>query len=111
MNNESQLVKSILEAINYYGYFWRNNTGAIKIQSPDGSRFVRFGVPGSADIVGVYKGWFIAIEVKSKKGKQSEYQKLFEQHVTKNGGIYILAYNVDDALSIILKLKQKEIKW
>ena len=104
--SETELVKSILNAVNHYGYFWRNNTGASKIESSHGTRFIRFGLPGASDIVGVCEGRFVAIEVKSKKGKQSEQQKLFEQHVTSHGGSYILAYSVDDALRVVLNLKQ-----
>jgi len=104
--SETELVKSMLQAVNHYGYFWRNNTGASKIESSRGTRFIRFGLPGASDIVGVCQGRFVAIEVKSKRGKQSEQQKLFEQYITTHGGCYILAYNVDDALKVLLTLKQ-----
>lgn len=97
--SEAQLVKSILNAVNYYGFFWRNNTGAHKINNDNGSRFVRFGLPGSADIIGVHKGRFIAIEVKSERGRQSENQREFEKYITDNGGVYILAKSIDDALN------------
>jgi len=37
------------------------------------------------------KGHFLAIEVKSKTGKQSAYQKTFQEYVEKSGGHYIIA--------------------
>lgn len=107
ITNETQLVKSILNAVNYYGFFWRNNTGANKINNGNGTRFVRFGLPGSSDIIGVYKGCFVAIEVKSERGRISESQRKFSKHIADNGGIYILAYSVDDALKGLLNDKRK----
>ena len=101
--SETQLVKSILEAVNHYGFFWRNNTGAQKINNDHGSRFVRFGLPGSADIIGVHKGRFIAIEVKSKRCRQSTNQQQFQLNIEKYGGSYILAFSIDDALKGINK--------
>lgn len=96
--SETKLVKSILEAVNYHGYFWRNNTGAQKIHTSTSTRFIRFGHPGSADIIGVAQGRFVAIEVKYGRGQQSELQREFQQHIERCGGNYILARSVDDAL-------------
>lgn len=96
--SETQLVKTILQAVNYYGFFWRNNTGAQKIDNGSSKRFVRYGLPGSADIIGVHKGRFIAIEVKSQRGRQSDNQRQFQRSIEDAGGIYILAFSVDDAL-------------
>jgi len=69
---------------------WRNNTGAIH----DGTRLVRFGIPGQADISGILKplGCRIEIEVKrpDRKGRQSEAQKNFQTMITSHGGLYLL---------------------
>ena len=73
---------------------WANNTGATK--TADG-RFVRFGLVGSADILGLMKGGrFLAIEVKTGRAKQTPQQKKFEQMITDLGGLYILARSVED---------------
>lgn len=103
--SETQLVKSILTAVNYYGFFWRNNTGAQTINSPNGTRFIRFGHPGSADIIGIYKGRFVGIEAKASKGKQSTSQQEFELNIRKFGGYYILAYTIEDALNGLKEIK------
>ena len=73
---------------------WKNATGTGK--SHDGKRFIRYGLKGSADIIGIMEpnGKFIAIEVKTGNAKQSKQQKIFEQMVTKSGGIYIVARSV-----------------
>lgn len=99
--SETQLVKSILEAVNHYGYFWRNNTGATRIGDGRSARFVRYGLPGSADIIGVCQGRFIAIEVKTRTGRQSDTQREFQRHVEQHGGVYVLARSVDDAVNRI----------
>lgn len=73
---------------------WRNNTGSIKTQ--DG-RFITFGLKGSADMLGILKGGkFLAIEVKTATGRQSEQQKSFQKMIEAFGGVYILARSVDD---------------
>ena len=65
---------------------------------------------GISDILGVVpskysgKGLFIAIEIKSGRDHQSEYQKLREREIIKAGGIYLIAktYNqfINDMNSI-----------
>jgi hypothetical protein len=72
---------------------WRNSTGATINQG----RVIRFGLVGSADILGVLKGGrFLAIEVKTPQGQQSQQQKRFEAMVTSMGGLYVLARCVED---------------
>ena len=51
---------------------------------------------GVSDILGLYNGKMIAIEVKSKKGRLSEDQKLFLHNVNVNGGVGFVARSVED---------------
>ena len=51
---------------------------------------------GVSDIIGIYKGKFLAIEVKTEKGRLSKHQEEFLDHVVWNGGIAIVARSVDD---------------
>ena len=73
----------------------------------DSERIIKFGLEGSADILGVMYleklniGQLICIEVKTGKGAQSEAQKRFEKVITERGGIYVVARSVDDALKIL----------
>lgn len=59
---------------------------------------MQFGHPGIADIIGIYKGRFLAIEAKVGKNDQSPAQREFERSVKAAGGIYILAYSLDDVM-------------
>lgn len=51
---------------------------------------------GVADILGIYKGRPLAIEVKSAKGILSPHQKIFLRRFMDSGGIAILARSVSD---------------
>ena len=72
---------------------WRNNCGF------DAERKVRYGVgnPGGADLIGVYRGRFVAVEVKTPTGRQSDEQRTFQQLVERKGGIYVVLRSVEDA--------------
>ena len=81
---------------------WRNNVGAAK----DGKRFVRFGLPGSADITGILAdGRRLEIEVKGPKGKLSERQRYFGEMIRAFGGVYIV---VRSAAELIQKLNEEK---
>lgn len=72
--------------------WWRNNTGAaVGI----GGCMIRFGAPGSPDILGVYNGRSVGIEVKPPRKYQSKGQKQFQQWFEAAGGLYILARSVE----------------
>lgn len=57
------------------------------------SRYYKKGV---ADILGIFNGKFLAIEVKSAKGRLSPVQKLFLEQVHANGGMAFVARSIDD---------------
>jgi hypothetical protein len=82
-SNVQQLVR--MEASKLGAITWRNNTGVLKDEN---GRPVRYGLcNGSADLIGIYKGQFLAIEVKTAKGKARDNQLNFLQVVRDNGGI------------------------
>lgn len=74
---------------------WRNNIGLAEIR---GYR-VRFGVggPGGADLIGIYKGRFVSVEIKTATNKQTAEQLTFQQLVERLGGIYVILRSVDEA--------------
>jgi hypothetical protein len=84
---ESVLQKAIIDYLNKIGIIaWRNNTGAFKLSHGGKSRFVRFGLPGAADIFGVLKdGRFIAIEIKRKGMVPTELQMRWMDWINGNG--------------------------
>lgn len=88
----ADLVNSILLTLAPHGLVWSNPTGAVRADD----RFIRFGQPGSPDILGCLKGRFVGIECKVGKDRQSTVQKNFEAAISRNGGVYILARSIDD---------------
>ena len=79
---------------------WRNNTGVGRTLS--GQRVIRFGLVGSADLLGILRGGrFLAVEVKTAKGRQSEAQRNFQRMVEAMGGIYVLARDVQTVVDVI----------
>lgn len=91
---ENEVKNACLRWLKDHGiYAWRNNTGMAWI----GNHPIRFGLPGSGDILGLLpNGKFLSIECKSKTGRQSEDQKRFQENIEQNRGIYVLAYSVED---------------
>jgi len=67
-------------------------------------RFWRAGIKGIADIVGMYKGRFVAIEVKRKGKKASADQKVYLQRVRECGGI---AFVCDDDSLVVQMLDEQ----
>lgn len=79
-------------------YAWSNNTGAVSVRSPRGrDRFIRFGKPGSSDILGIMPdGRFIAIECKAERGRLSVMQRDFLEDIRSRGGVAFVARGVED---------------
>jgi penicillin-binding protein-related factor A (putative recombinase) len=51
---------------------------------------------GVSDILGIFNGRPLAIEVKSEKGRLSPHQKLFINRFNESGGMAFVARSVDD---------------
>ncbi|MHC1728040.1 MAG: hypothetical protein AB9866_18900 [Syntrophobacteraceae bacterium] len=90
---EHELQNLIIQFLRYdrYGFYWRNNTGTAR----KGKCYVKFGLKGSADIIGLHQGRFVAIECKDKGKGIEEDQIKFQQEVERAGGIYYLANDFD----------------
>ncbi|HEX9504291.1 MAG TPA: VRR-NUC domain-containing protein [Patescibacteria group bacterium] len=100
---EADIQKSILEWLNLRGHFvWRNNTGAYVGKYKGKSRFFRFGMKGSSDIVGVAanSGKLIAIEVKCFGKTPTPDQMIFLKRVKSNNGIACIANSIDDVIAV-----------
>lgn len=99
--------KVLLFMTTKYSRVWPNNTGMIKTED----RVVRFGLKGSSDVIGLYKGIFLGIEVKTGNAHQNEFQINFEKMIRLHGGIYVLIKetNVEQVLNIV-EQKFQELK-
>jgi len=95
---------------------WRSHPGGATLQG----RFVRFGIPGQADVTGILPvvqvlscphcdgqlstpplGVRLEIEVKTETGRLSKDQKNFQGMIERFGGIYIVARSPQAVLDII----------
>jgi hypothetical protein len=75
---------------------WRRNVGAAMTDRG----FVRFGIPGEADITGIASGGRrIEIEVKAGRDKLSDKQAKFLAMIELRGGIAFVARDVDGAIA------------
>ena len=64
---------------------------------------------GVSDILGFYCGKFFAIEIKKPGGRLSKEQEIFLNAVKNNGQIAVVAYSVNDIISVFKELKNGEI--
>ena len=88
-NEEQQIQKQIMDFLKLKGFY------AFKNHQGFGSE------PGVADIYAIKKGINFWIEVKkSKGGRQSEWQKYFQDTINYHEGHYILATCLDDVASV-----------
>ena len=112
---ESQLLKQVLEALNYMpGRYWRANSGAVKASYTDKAgntknRFYRFqGMAGVSDIIGIHEsGKFVAIELKVGKNKPTQKQQDFIDMINYHSGVGIIAYSWEDVEMAFLERKLK----
>lgn len=109
-------ILNYLKLLENQGKCWavRTQSGKVPILRRNGSKgWMTTGRRGCPDIVCCFKflvkdeTWigmeywqsrFVAIEVKSDKGKQSRDQKETEELIKKLGGIYLVARSVDDLI-------------
>lgn len=85
---------------------WRNNIGHAVMHD---NRRVTFGVggPGGADLIGLFRGVFVAIEIKTPTGRQSPEQRMYEQLVTAKQGVYVILRSTDDASAWLVEMHRK----
>lgn len=106
---ESDIQKAILRYLELLpnGFFWRNNSTGIYDPVKGIYRKARskYAINGVSDILGVYKGRFVAIEVKRDESCElTEEQERFLFQVNLNGGLGFKAWSVEE-----VKLQLKAI--
>lgn len=109
MNRESILQDAIRLALGAEPdvCLFRNNIGMAWMRN---GHPVKFGVggPGGADLIGMFRGRFLAAEIKTDTGRQSPEQRQFQQLVERRGGIYVVWRSVDDALAWLAAARAQE---
>ena len=91
---------------------WRREVGVGRpLNSP--KAFVRYGVPGEADIGGILKpfGRTIALECKTGTGKLSVKQKRFSAMFVDMGGLYIEVRDVQTAGLLLERASERDYSW
>lgn len=83
---EKQITASIRQLLKTFGIFhYKQHQGL-------GS------TPGVPDIVGIYQGRYLGIEVKTRNGVVSDNQRRFIDTINAAGGIAFVARSVDDVI-------------
>lgn len=73
-------------------FFWKEHGG-------------QYGTAGIPDLICCYRGFFVAIEVKTSTGRLTKLQDLTLEDIRKAGGIAVVARSVDDTKQIFESLK------
>ena len=99
---EKDIQKFILDYLlaSKKGHFWRNNT--VGVFDPTRKQFRKNAgqEKGIADILGVCKGRFVAIECKASNVKKlREDQEIFKNNIEACGGIFYLANDIDNFIA------------
>lgn len=91
MKNESQLVSQIKNYLKSKGAY---------CEKIFGGGFQSAGIP---DIIACYRGYFVAIEVKSPtgKGRASDIQKLKIRAIREAGGVAFITDNIEDVERVL----------
>lgn len=98
---ELDIQRLIMLALSEAGcLIWRNNTGVLKNAA---GIPIKFGLcVGSSDLIGIAPGGrFMAVEIKTAKGRITPEQMRFIEAVRNRGGIAGIARSPEDALDLL----------
>jgi hypothetical protein len=115
MNAETALQHRIMLALSEAGcIMWRNNTGQawngrLLLQQPGSVTLanalpIKYGLcVGSSDLIGIHRatGRFVAVEIKTPKGRASTEQQRFINAVLTAGGIAGIVRSPAEALALL----------
>jgi len=93
---ESALQRAILDALAHWP-----DCHAFRVNAGSPIKGFRGAPKGTADIIGIIKGRFFALEVKLPKKKPSKHQVEFLRLIRSLGGIAEVVHNVDEALHAV----------
>lgn len=104
---EKPIENAILNFLEFVGFFpWKNNTIGVwdakrKIYRKPNNKFHRQGVP---DIMFVYRGRLIAIEVKAPKGTLRPEQRVFLAKLNDEGAYAFVSRSVQQTVTELSKI-------
>lgn len=96
---EKEIENSILHYLQLKKIFaWKNDTTGIYSEKRGAfiKRHSKFHMTGQSDILGIFNGQMLAIEVKRKGNKPTPNQVEFLEKVNEQGGIGFVAYGIED---------------
>lgn len=95
---ENSITRAVMAYLTMHGgHVVRVQSGSFAV----GTAYVRGAEPGTADLIGVFRGRAIAVEVKTPKGKQSPSQIAWSERWRASGGIYLVARGIDDVQGLL----------
>ena len=102
---EKEIENLILEYLGYRNIFaWKNNTMGVydKNRGTYRKNMNKYAINGVADILGVLPdGKFLAIEVKTPKGRVSPAQINFINRINKEGGVALVARGLKEVVDAL----------
>ena len=95
---ENDVLQSICEYLWYNKiFFWRNNnTPTYDAKRGLYRKMPKWSKKGVPDIIGIYKGKMLAIEVKKNGTYPSKEQKEIIKEINENGGVAFVARSIED---------------
>lgn len=96
---EKQIESTILDYLNRHPDSFAFKVNTVGVYDPIKGihrRPGRFTLKGTADIIGMWKGKFLAIEVKKPGGRPTTEQKAFVKKIISMGGVAFFAFNLED---------------
>lgn len=101
---EKEIETQILNVLKIKGlFFFKNNTTGIydPVKKVFRKKMNKYAINGVSDILGCVDGRFVAIEVKSKNGKTTLDQKIFQNFINENGGLAFTTNNLKHCLDVL----------
>ena len=107
---EKEIQTAILEWLELRGALaWQNDSLGVwdPVKKCYRKRRSRFCFKGIADILGIWRGWPLAIEVKRHNGIVSDDQRWFLEQFTRAGGIGFVARSLEEAIIKLMRVTER----
>jgi Holliday junction resolvase len=107
--SEHEIQGAIIDLIRVRGgVVTRVNSGSMIAKSGDRAYRVQLADKGTSDVIALYKGVYLAIEVKGANGKPTPEQIAFLESVARAGGVGLLAYDSEFVDQILCNIDSQE---